>query len=73
MTMCVIHIVVPQIVVLSIVILQGWMEHTVLFAGYYFNKTYYLEDGKQFFNMPLSYLLVPAVYFLVALVLMVNQ
>lgn len=50
------------------------MENTVLFAGYYFNKTLFIGDDKEgiHYNLPLAYLITSAVYFLVILILMVN-
>ena len=58
------------------------MEQTVLFTGYYFNKTYFYEPrdpddidlgyGDLKYNMPLAFLLTTTAYFLVILILMVN-
>ena len=48
------------------------MEQTVLFIGYYFNKTVVYEDDEVFYNMPVAYLLCTTAYFAVTLILMVN-
>ena len=53
--------------------LQGWMEETVLFIGYYFDKTIYSGKSDDVnYNTPLAHLLSTAAYFVVILVLMVN-
>ena len=53
--------------------MQGFMEQTVLFYGFYFNKTYlWLDDMPEEYNMPIAYLMATAFYFLVSLALMVK-
>ncbi|XP_074647256.1 transmembrane channel-like protein 7 [Tubulanus polymorphus] len=53
----------------------GWLERTILFYGYYFNKTYIDQTIKQghvtVYNMPLAYLLATGAYYLVSLLLLV--
>lgn len=53
----------------------GWMEHTVLFYGTYFNKTYSLPlvEGRLTYNMGLSYLLATGAAFLVSFFLLVKN
>ena len=50
------------------------MENTVLFMGYYFNKTAQNEADKAgiLYNLPVAYLSVSAIYLLLILILMVN-
>ena len=49
------------------------MEETVLFIGFYFDKTIYSSKGDDVnYNTPLAHLLSTAAYFVVILVLMVN-
>nr|UYL70871.1 Tmc487a [Platynereis dumerilii] len=53
----------------------GWMERTVLFYGYYFNKTMdmsTLDVSWQNYNMPLAHLLAVFLYFFCSLVVMVR-
>ena len=55
--------------------LQGWMESSVLFYGYYFNKTFYFNsfiDSPTNYNMPLGYLLAIVAYFVCSLLAMVR-
>ncbi len=50
------------------------MEHTVLFYGFYFNKTFLSFDNTvQNYNMPVAYIMAATFYFLVSLVLMVKK
>lgn len=51
------------------------MEHTVLFYGTYFNKTYSLPlvEGRLTYNMGLSYLLATGAAFLVSFFLLVKK
>ena len=49
------------------------MEQTVLFYGFYFNKTYiWVDETQQNYNMPVAYIMATAFYFLVSLILMVK-
>lgn len=56
-------------------LLQGWMEHTVLFYGSYFNKTYSLPfvEGRLTYNMGLSYILATGAAFLISFLLIVRK
>ena len=55
---------------------QGFMENTILFYGYYFNKTFeWSVDSTNVsienYNMPLAYILAILIYLIVSLILMV--
>ncbi len=57
------------------VCLQGYMEYTVLFYGYYFNKTFVWNEENtttQHYNMPLAYILTILVYLMLSLMIMVG-
>ncbi|XP_064627999.1 transmembrane channel-like protein 7 isoform X2 [Lineus longissimus] len=59
--------------VLSFLQGDGWMTNTILFAGYYFNKTVYSQGDPVFsYNMPLAYILATGAYFLFSLIVMVT-
>ena len=47
------------------------MENTILFYGFYFNKTSPTTDVK--YQMPLGYMLVTVAYFFISLILMVTR
>lgn len=52
----------------------GWMENSVLFQGFYFNKTFYFDDSiSVHYNMPVALLLITAAYFTVAVIVMVRR
>ncbi|KAI0222251.1 Transmembrane channel-like protein 4 [Lamellibrachia satsuma] len=58
--------------VIAVIQGTGWMEKTVLFAGFYFNKTFELNNAEQrSYNMPLAFLFTTAAYFCVTLMLMI--
>lgn len=52
----------------------GRLEGSLLFYGFYPNKTYdySIEDVKMYYNIPLAYVLVTVVYFVVSLVAIVT-
>lgn len=50
----------------------GWMEQTAVFYGYYSDQQVVAFSGWRY-NMPLAYIIISAVYFLMSLVLMVHH
>ncbi|XP_064645080.1 transmembrane channel-like protein 7 [Lineus longissimus] len=47
----------------------GWMEYTLLFYGYFANRELNIASGF-IYNMPLAYILVTAVAFIISLIIM---
>ena len=51
--------------------LQGWMENTAMFNGFYTDKKMQLAASN--YNMPLAYFLVTVIVLLVSLIVMVHK